>query len=130
MICKSHEPFKYVNSDYQTYGMRWWDTATIPDVMKVGSGYYLKAFNLKRPAEFWLQGDSSNSLTNTNGYKQAHVISPKKSTTGMVHLRHGGRANLNFIDGHVETLALNWFKRNPDFDYCQLQTGTHVWVGL
>lgn len=86
------------------YGMRNW---TPP-----GSGIALNddtrllPLNLiESPADFFLVADSARTTLEVQGYSI-----PQGSSEWRIHLRHGGRANAVFADGHVEAKGREYFE--------------------
>ncbi|HWL51553.1 MAG TPA: H-X9-DG-CTERM domain-containing protein [Chthoniobacteraceae bacterium] len=65
------------------------------------NGFYgFRLASVKDPARFFLMSDSSTKT----GKQSFRIADRKLYSGGGVHLRHGGRANVLFLDGHVESL--------------------------
>lgn len=105
-FCPSFNPKAYAS--HQTYGVTWNGFANAPDDQNVittrpASGpreyYDIKLMNITKPSKFLLMADSFT----TRFKSQYHIV---QGHTGMdeIHLRHRGRANVLFADGHVEAL--------------------------
>lgn len=106
-LCPSHPPDRFMDN-YWTwcYGFRDWRIAN-PYIFAIGTIYFLRMHNINTPTTFYLHGDSSYPVDYSYtpaALHQSHVLTPyANSTTGSVHTRHAGRANLSFIDGHVSS---------------------------
>lgn len=70
---------------------------------------------IARPSAYPLYADSAN-ITATGVLRQWHRFSTNPAATGSsyggVHLRHGRRANVAFLDGHVESLSPEGLKEH------------------
>ncbi len=62
--------------------------------------YGFKLVNVKEPHRFFLMSDSTTS----SGRQSFRIADRKLYSGGGVKLRHGGKANVLFLDGHVESL--------------------------
>lgn len=75
---------------------------------KEGRRYiYVNLPRLKQPSQYILIADSINKTT-----FQPYSILETKNGLGGFYLRHNGRCNLSFADGHVSSRALGWFLQN------------------
>ena len=68
---------------------------------------YVNLPRLKQPSQYMLIADSIHKTT-----FQPYSILETKNAPGAFHLRHNGRCNLSFADGHVSSRALAWFIQN------------------
>lgn len=76
------DPWGVTKSGYSRSGNRWVNYVAI-----------------ERPAEYWLLVDSWNVVSR----EQTYIV--RNEGNSAVHLRHGGKANILFADGHVEALG-------------------------
>jgi prepilin-type processing-associated H-X9-DG protein len=84
------------------YGMRAWHSPETTDWEQMKSFTAIDA-----PSQFYLIADSTRT-----GDQQTYLIgssNPNRMTTYMVHLRHNGRANALFADGHVGAKDREYF---------------------
>ncbi len=113
--CPSFTPRSNAESDNQlpksgyirTYGLRTW---VVPG--QEASYNFNKAKEeakpltaIKEPADFFLIVDSVWKPWKSQGYG----IAPGLQNEQLVHLRHSGRANAFFADGHVESKPASYF---------------------
>jgi len=98
-----------------TYGMRMW----------APQGSYSKLIEeekkmaaIEKPSEFFLVADSYWTAFESQGYG----INPG-SQSQAVHLRHAGKANLLFADGHVEAKGADYFETLHDKDNQGIYSG-------
>jgi len=93
---------------WQTYGLNMYGpagaiTTTVDRPRKV---FNLKLANLEAPAQYLLLADSG--APSGGQYSQTFRI---QRETGGVHLRHGGKLNATFADGHAESLSYESVER-------------------
>ncbi|HEY9250367.1 MAG TPA: prepilin-type N-terminal cleavage/methylation domain-containing protein [Rariglobus sp.] len=90
---------------FYRYGMRNWvpPDGSIPlnDETRL-----LPLNSIENPADFFLVADSIYTTTQTQGYSI-----PQGSTTWGIHLRHNGKANTLFADGHVAAMDADYFNK-------------------
>ena len=122
-LCPNEKPNKppYIFSSgggcayaYQSYGINAMAKAAAPD----NTGIYvcpsttsyeniLRLYNVKQPTNFLLFADSYRLSDDAQGY----TLSPWQAK---LHLRHGsgeaGKANAQFVDGHVEASGIERLK--------------------
>lgn len=92
--------------DWDTYGLNVFDSRS---VRESDSGTSLYVMNFSRsdinPSRYILLADSVNG----NGRQIFRLWSTDASANGSVHLRHNDRANVAFLDGHVEAVDAETF---------------------
>ena len=122
-VCPAWPQYKFTVS-YRTYGMRMgYRSSTIHPGGGSSTHNYLNTARVKKPTEYWFLADSVYDRPgNSNHLKiQSSQISYTETTYDKVHFRHpGGRANLLFVDGHVESadMARLWeAQRDGDGSY-------------
>lgn len=88
----------------QAYGMRIWRPADDPLVSEEDRPIRI----IENHSEFFILADS---LWTSDGWKsQGYGIAAAKTPSGQfVHLRHQGKANTLFLDGHVEAKDQSFF---------------------
>lgn len=57
---------------------------------------------IEEPSKYWLLADTWS----VNSQAQMYIVHMNSTTTTLVHLRHSGRANILFADGHVKGMTL------------------------
>ena len=80
-----------------------------------GNAIFFKMVKYKNPSMKYMMGDawkclSTNSYDKTKGYWRWDASSGLTSNFGMIAGRHNLQANMNFLDGHVESVKI----LNPD----------------
>jgi len=112
--CPAAAPFRNSNESDFCYGTG--AEGVTDSISRVPPGAGLRApsrqvslLNLSNPSQYWLLADSYDS----SQMKQFWVISPDMSKTYGIRLRHSGRANLLFADGHVEAADARRLKELP-----------------
>lgn len=107
-LCPSEEPFKY-NHRGRIYG-------TLPGTLpgdpygmamqnySITGNRWIRFSAIDVPSEYWLLADSWGSTFR----EQSYVI--KNSGDQALRLRHGGKANVLFADGHVELMSKEQLK--------------------
>ncbi len=116
LYCPAFTPFRNDNAatplpvkgKYQTYGLRVW---TLPGTV----GFWpdktreeLKPLSaIENPADFFIVADSI--WTHPAYLSQGYGLTPGLDSEQFVHLRHAGRANALFADGHVEAKPASYF---------------------
>lgn len=133
-VCPSHKPYKYVNTNY-VYGMRFTArgdlmvSITTPTLAK-----YYRLWRIRFPQDFMLLADTYSEYWNGN---QGRIFGEKAESRHCVHLRHTGKANVLFADGHVESagqerLREAWLKESSiaGYDTLWIYTGSGQKVGL
>lgn len=107
-FCPSCKPNTY--ELFQTYGATWMGNTAVPEDKNVllystnsqgtRTYYEVNTMAISQPSKFLIMADS---YTTRYGGSQYHIV---QGNTGMdeIHLRHNGRANVLFADGHVNAL--------------------------
>ncbi len=97
-VCPSYPPYR-AGSSAQTYGRRsatagnlGYCRITAHHVLGIAIAY---TSGTQTPSEFIFMGDSKHENQDVQQYYL---------TNNTVHIRHSGRANILFADGHVESL--------------------------
>jgi len=103
--CPSYAPFAYdpaTNDRYHTYGiMRYYDMPI--DYMQSGATgdiCFLKILRITNPSQYTHMADTLRTDTNTQSYIFRKI---DFAITAAIHLRHGNKSNIWFIDGHAES---------------------------
>ena len=101
--------------DWATYGLNFFDpnaTQDNPSQTTGGNDFnrYTMNFNSTQitPSRYILLGDT---FRGSNGRQVFRIWSNGQNNNGAVHLRHNGRANIFFLDGHIESVGPNDFYR-------------------
>ena len=94
-----------------SYGMR--DTAGV-DSQYWGSNqgtlrmWVYIAKKIPQPSMFHIYGDSGKDINQSSfGGQQYYTISETENSTSHFHVRHGGRGNMAFLEGHVVSMNSN-----------------------
>jgi prepilin-type processing-associated H-X9-DG protein len=107
-FCPSCKPKSY--ELYRTYGATWMGNTAVPEDKSVllystnsqgtRTYYEVNTVAISQPSKFLIMADSYSTRNNGGQY---HIV---QGNTGMdeIHLRHNGRANVLFADGHVNAL--------------------------
>ncbi|HWL52483.1 MAG TPA: H-X9-DG-CTERM domain-containing protein [Chthoniobacteraceae bacterium] len=103
-----------------TYGMRVWVPPGTPIWKMPIREEHKPLSRIERPSEFFLLADS---LWTHPAYRsQGYGLSPGLDKEQFIHLRHSGKANALFADGHVAATARDYFETVNDpgrqRDYC------------
>jgi len=116
-LCPAWTPYKRSagesSSDiaYFTYGTRWIVPAEYQlfTIASPNQWSYTKASEVRDPANYPIYGDSLGVGTVFPAMlgKQTHDFYNSNTPEGLLHLRHAGKANLWFLDGHVEACGPN-----------------------
>ncbi len=130
--CPTYPPAKFL-SYWQTYGFCYPDDEIRADLSNPAIGVYSWGLAMNRidePAEYLLVADSS--------YPQTHSIFPRQATMvvtkwiasapsgfGQIHMRHLGKADGAFLDGHVESADSGRLK-DVGVDWVMERDGTVV----
>lgn len=113
-FCPSAEPKSY--GLYQTYGVTWMGVTAVPEDQNVllystnttgtRTYYEINMLAISQPAKYLIMADSFT----TRFRSQYHIV---QGNTGMdeIQLRHNGRANVLFADGHVDALDTKGLKQ-------------------
>jgi len=106
LVCPSGTPNKFTSLS-RTYGMRSAAGEYMPAVyVKSLPGNYtlIRLEKIKYPGDFFLLADSVivSNIYGWIGYQNMGFDYKSASAWSLIHLRHGGLANLWFADGHVE----------------------------
>lgn len=97
-----------------TYGMRVWVSPGTPIWKSPTREEHKRLSSIRDPAEFFLLADS---LWTHPAYRsQGYGISPGLEKEQFIHLRHSGKANALFADGHVAATDRDYFERLNDPD--------------
>lgn len=83
--------------DWFCYGFR---VSGTPGVRLAGGLYRLPIYAVDNPATFYLAGDTLTA----DGRQSFRIVPPGIYGGGGVHMRHQNRANILFLDGHIESL--------------------------
>lgn len=89
--------------DWFCYGFR---VSGSPGVRLTGGLYRLPIYAVENPSTFMLAGDTLES----KGRQTFRIIPPGLYSGGGIHMRHRGRANMLFLDGHIESLDATGLK--------------------
>ena len=116
-LCPSAPPYKRsasetaLHSAFFTYGTRWDVPAEYQlfTITPPNQWTYTRASAVRNPADYPIYGDS---VVATPGHPdigiQTHAFFNSLTAGGrLLHLRHAGKANLWFLDGHVEACDPN-----------------------
>jgi len=115
-LCPAWTPYKrsagesVADISYLTYGTRWSvPLEYVSFVAGIGSQQwrYIKTSEVRNPADFPVYGDSFHTGADAYYGRQIHSFYNSAAASGLLHLRHAGKANLWFLDGHVETCGPN-----------------------
>jgi len=117
LYCPECKPFRYES----TNGTWFWDTYAMDmrenEFSKIINMSGRKLFSLKlavasSPSKLILLCDSVAKISG-KGIKQRFRVKDSTATgsSGSLHLRHGGWANVAFVDGHLELLSARDFKK-------------------
>ncbi len=96
----------------QSYGMRYWTVPSAPDGNSANTRTHKPVSLITKPASFFLIADSYWAASNwkSQGYAISAARNPNTSSN-RVHVRHSGKANAFFLDGHVEAKDRDYFLR-------------------
>jgi len=115
-LCPSAPPYKRSAGEsspsfgFLIYGTRWDVPAEYQlfTITPPNQWTYTRASAVRNPADYPIYGDS---VIVTPGHPdigtQIHDFLNSSTIEGLLHLRHAGKANLAFLDGHVETCGPN-----------------------
>lgn len=99
----------------QTYGMRTWvapgQTAWTGNKQREE---HKPIAAISQPSDFFLLVDTV--WTDSKWQSQGYGITPELPKEQLVHLRHRGKANALFVDGHVEAKTGDYFEALGDAD--------------
>jgi len=123
ICCPSAPPYQYTTSKPDSYyGFRTAANSLTGFNVFNGSSGWVKSDAVEYPANFWIIGDSitipngglATAMPGTTYYlHQRFAISPGSATVasggGTADFRHGGKLNLLFLDGHVESVTEDRF---------------------
>lgn len=96
--------------DWQTFGMNMAGSPGVITTVDLDRIYSLRLANVSEPSRHVLISDSAVNEVNRNQSFRTYTRSP---STG-IHLRHRGRANLFFLDGHAESARYDQLKELVD----------------
>ena len=111
IVCPAYHPYFYDTSlkysERRCYG--WKRCYTYPGTTGIGSDTtvteYVRVTGLTYPESFWYWADSICLQKISQCYKsQYYRIEYQGADNVYIHFRHQGRANLLFVDGHVESV--------------------------
>ena len=117
-VCPSIQPFKYVNHNF-TFGLSESSTEYASNVCKSTADWrVIYSKKAKHPSDFILLGDSAWSYPGglaayniAPGLSQHRVLSLNVDD-GSAHMRHNGKGNFIFLDGHAAALqGLEYVKK-------------------
>ncbi len=109
LLCPYWFPEKYAKVT-QTYGMRITNSSPRTALIDVGGNLHHSTIQIHDPSSFVLLADTAK-YTNSNVWEQNWALNfsgSHASAVGRIHLRHSERANVLYVDGHVEA--------NDEFD--------------
>lgn len=123
--CPSFPPYKSVSVALSLgINVRSWtgDNNVRNDIKDIVGGdyFYVRHQRIDSPTEFIFLVDSTNAA----GTIQAHWAASRHNGTSGPHVRHGGKANTLFADGHAKAISHGRLI-NLGFQYGRLQDGTH-----
>jgi len=105
VACPSWPPFQVSTNQWIGYGIRrdipneYWALSDTP----VAIAYSIRTIKVRSPADFFVYGDSIGGRSDLGNLNLQGTIAEVWGTwNGNFHLRHAGKANLWFLDGHVE----------------------------
>ncbi len=118
LLCPSLDPFRYSGARYYTYGYNSGyggeHAAAFLDLKRLQLKNIPDTWVVFKPTTFPLVADSSrpgtaggDSLSQSSSLLYPCYKFNQSSTTSRVHVRHLGRANLVFADGHAESAGRN-----------------------
>lgn len=102
VFCPSFTPGGPPDQRHHTYGLRDWRGT------KIQTGEYLRISQIEAPSRFFLLADSIQ----VSSQSQWYAIQSEGGNNG-AHLRHNGRANTFFADGHIEAMDAEYFQTLP-----------------
>ena len=112
LLCPSQPPSvanitKYPGPQYHIYGIRHWNIPTTPASIGINDAvagtYAIRSLCVVSPSNFMLFADTVCITSGSSSYGLQHwVFQFNKAAEGAIHLRHNGRANIYFLDGHCE----------------------------
>lgn len=108
---------------YQTYGT--YLTTTLSSIVsRVDWKYYHRlGGNIKNPSKYFFMGDSSTSSGTQNDFFYSYNASGDDAN---LCIRHQGKANIWFADGHVEDPNRSELKPNYDIRCVRIPTGQQI----
>ena len=116
IVCPSQKPYFY-NTDLsrpyrRVYGKR--GGYVYPGIGGGATlGTYIKLSAVSHKESFWMWADSVGYISDPSSsyYRnQYQGCDNRNNIYGHVHFRHGGKANLLFLDGHVESANMERFR--------------------
>jgi len=95
----------------EAYGMRSWTVPDSPSYNTDDLQPHKPLAVIENPADFFLVADSYWSASNwrSQGYT-IHAARLGTPASNRIHLRHNGRANALFADGHIEAKEAEYFQ--------------------
>lgn len=117
-ICPAETPYYWQsnNNHGYTYGTTFYNPLdpnnTQPDGTVTGSRELILS-RLEDPSSYWLLSDSFGSPSLDRQFYYIKPTGGPGGQSGKVHFRHGGKANVLFADGHIESLTPEQFKELP-----------------
>ena len=135
ITCPSEKPYFYdtslSNPGNMRYGRR--QGYVYPGVGGIGSvttlTNYIRLSAVSYHNQFWYWADSVYLLSPSSQYyrKQYYMCDYRNTVDGFVHFRHNNRANLLFIDGHVESADIQRFKEATWVHSAQTSNAVDDW---
>ncbi len=115
IVCPSAKPYTYTaDPDYygrSCYGVRC--GYLYPGLEFLNYTIRTKLYSRNNPQSLWIYADSIRLLDapTSNLYRhQWQTCDRDETDNGFVHFRHAGKANLLFVDGHVESATMDRFR--------------------
>ncbi len=103
LYCPAFTPVGRPDQLHHIYGLRDW-RGTLAK-----TGEYIRLQTIPAPSRFFLLADSIQPSSSHQWY----TIQSEGGVNG-VHLRHDGRANTFFADGHIEPMEAAYFQSLPE----------------
>jgi prepilin-type processing-associated H-X9-DG protein/prepilin-type N-terminal cleavage/methylation domain-containing protein len=108
MVCPSVYPYKYILRN-NVYGLSESWSCYAPGLARTvttADGYYYRMLygrKVKNSSNFILLGETAHNYTDGRGLLQTYSFA--KTGNGSADMRHNGRANFAFLDGHSASLT-------------------------
>lgn len=93
-------------------GLAWITGAADPGSRLIDNIQHSRAIHfpsIEQPSKYWLITDTWSAADRN----QIYLVDPNPANGWMTHLRHAGRANFLFADGHIEALDLHGMRNLP-----------------
>ncbi len=99
-VCPSYAPYQFNDDWKNTYGVRR-DPPETATLVKGLLEHYLVTDQIRSPASYVHIADTTSGGAGGYDARQYHLF--EAAGTEQVHARHANRANILFLDGHVES---------------------------